>query len=146
MSKTQLYKDLLARMTKSNAEEFYLESSWIQYAIIEDRLNSVIRHAYPERGTELLETLRGMDRKITHITDKIHPKDQDCATTVHKLLLKTITKWKDRRNDLMHEIESAGSYTMLQSRTKKLALEGVKHVNDICNRVRKYKEAVSKRS
>lgn len=67
-----------------NATEagYFMEACWIQYAIVEDRFNSVIRHAYPEKERALLKTLRGLDRKLEHIADKIHPKDEDCLKTV----------------------------------------------------------------
>lgn len=145
MSKTKLYEDLHDRMTQAKNSQYYLESCWIAYGIIEDRLNSTIRHAY-DRGEELLETMRGMQRKIDHIKEKIHPNDHDCVKTVHKYLLGEIEDWKYRRNDLMHEIAEEASFEEVQSKTRSLAREGVDLDDDITNRVRKYKEKVRNRS
>ncbi len=126
-------------------EEFFMEACWIQYAIIEDRFNSVIRHAYPQRGEDLLKTLRGLDRKLEHITEKIHPKDSDCLKTVHKELLNRIRKWKDKRNTLMHEIAETDDLDSVQKKLKKLAPEGKELINELTARVWKYKKQVQKR-
>ncbi len=145
MDKTQLYKDLYSRMELSLEKQFYMEACWIQYAIIEDRFNSVIRHAYPEKGQQLLQSLRGLDKKLELIIRKIHPNDHDCLKTVHKSLLEKIKKWKDKRNTLMHEITESADIASVQKKLEKLAPEGKKLTSDLTNRVRKYKESVKKR-
>lgn len=144
--KTQLYKDLLARMELALLEGFYMEACWIQYAIIEDRFNSVIRHAYPKRGDELLKTLRGLDRKMDHIAQKIHPEDGDCQKTIHKDLIKRITHWKDKRNDLMHEIADADDLEKIQSKLKKMAPDGKELINELSAKVFKYKTLVERQN
>ncbi|ERJ17483.1 hypothetical protein SSPSH_003695 [Salinisphaera shabanensis E1L3A] len=146
MSKKQLYKDLLERMDLALLEEFYMEACWIQYAIIEDRFNSVIRNAYPENGTKLLKTLRGLDRKLEQISGKIHEDDHDCLKTVHKELLKRIKNWKNKRNTLMHEIAETDDLAKVQRKLKILAPEGKKLVNELSARVWKYKKLVERRS
>ena len=140
-----LYKDLIARMRMAEVAGFYMESCWIQYAIIEDRFNSVIRHAYPQRGAELLKTLRGLDRKLEHIADKIHPRDEDCLKLVHKELLQRIKRWKDKRNDLMHEIANQPDFADINSKLAALSPEGDGLVNELSSRVRKYKREVKAR-
>jgi gas vesicle protein len=145
MDKTKLYKDLYERMELSLKEKFFMEACWIQYAIIEDRFNSVIKHAYPEKGEQFLKSFRGLDRKLEHIVEKIHPKDQDCLKTVHKALLEKIKKWKDKRNTLMHEITKTTDIASVQKKLEKLAPEGKSLTSDLSNRVRKYKELVKKR-
>jgi hypothetical protein len=127
------------------SEGFYMEACWIQYAIIEDRLNSVIRHAYPKNGERLLTTLRGLDRKLEHIIEKIHKKDQDCLKTIHSELLGRIKNWKNIRNALMHEITDTPDYPSIQKKLEALSPVGTKLVNELGNRVRKYKAVVKKR-
>ena len=145
MSKSQLYKDLIARMNLALLEEFYMEACWIQYAIVEDRINSVIRHAYPKNGAKFLGMTRGLDRKFDHIRDKIHAQDDDCVKTINKDLLKRLVRWKDKRNNLMHEIADTDNLTNVQSRLKKLANEGKDLVNELSARVFKYKKLVARR-
>ncbi len=145
ISKTDLYKSLLARMDKASTAGYYMESCWIQYAIVEDRFNSVIRHAYPQQGAELLKTLRGLDRKLEHIAEKIHPRDSDCLKTVHKELLERIKRWKDKRNALMHEITETPDYETINEKLARLAPEGTALINELGSRVRKYKSLVKRR-
>lgn len=63
MSKTVLYEDLLKRMDLAIEQQFFLEASWIQYAIVEDRLNSVIRHAFPTNGKAYLAGRRLLSKR-----------------------------------------------------------------------------------
>lgn len=145
MSKSKLYKDLMARMDLALLEEFYMEACWIQYAIVEDRINSVIRHSYPKNGEEFLKTFRGLDRKFDHIRDKIHPADEDCVKTINKDLLKRLVRWKDKRNTLMHEIADTDNLARVQAQLKKLAPEGKNLVNELSAKVWKYKKLVARR-
>jgi hypothetical protein len=133
-------------MEKAETSEYFLEACWIQYAIIEDRFNSVIRHAYPTQGGTLLKSFRGLDRKMELIETKIHPVDEDCRTTVHKELISRIRKWKDRRNDLMHEITDSPSFTTIQRKVSVLAPEGAALVKELCARVRTFKLSKQKSS
>jgi len=146
MAKKDLYQAMLERMKLAIEAEFYLEACWIQYAILEDRLNSVIRHTYPKTGKKFLMAYRGFDRKIDHIIKKIHPENVLCKKSINKPLLESIRKWKDRRNDLMHEISDSAEYDTVQDEAQKIALEGVRHVNMLGNKVRKYKEAIKKQA
>ena len=140
-----MYEDLHQRMIEVKASEYYLESCWIAYGIIEDRINSTIRHAH-ERGDELLKTMRGMQKKIDHIKERIHPSDHDCLKTVHSHLLDQVEEWKEKRNNLMHEIADEATFEYVQIKTRFLAREGVRLADDIANRVRKYKQKVRRRS
>lgn len=141
MSKTILYKDLLSRMEKAESAGYFLEACWIQYSIIEDRFNSVIKHSYPKKGEALLKTFRGLDRKMEHIEVKIHPASEACRTTVHKELIARIRTWKDRRNDLMHEITDSPDFASIQAKVAVLAPEGAGLVRELCTRVRKFKSS-----
>lgn len=145
MSKRELYKALLARMKRAESAGYYMEACWIQYAIVEDRFNSVIRHAYPLQGADLLTTLRGLDRKLEHIENKIHARDEDCVKTVHKELLSRIRRWKDKRNTLMHEITDTPDYQAINDKLSRLSPEGGALINELASRVRKYKFLVKRR-
>ncbi|WP_176069933.1 hypothetical protein [Piscinibacter koreensis] len=133
-------------MKKADAAGYYMEACWIQYAIVEDRFNSVIRHAYPTQGEAFLKTLRGLDRKLEHISEKIHPRDEDCLKNVHKELLGRIKRWKDKRNDLMHEITDTPDFKSINDKLARMAPEGAALVNELASRVRKYKAAVHRRT
>ena len=44
MQKYENYKEQMRRLKKALKEQFYLEAISIEYAIIEDRIESVLRH------------------------------------------------------------------------------------------------------
>ena len=45
MQKYLNYKEQMGRLKKAIANSFYLEAIFIEYAIIEDRLESILRHS-----------------------------------------------------------------------------------------------------
>ncbi len=144
VAKTALYHEVLDRIQHAINESFFCEACWLQYAIIEDRVNSVIRHAHPKKGAEAVKSMRGLDTKIEHITKRIHGQDEGCRTTVNKDLIKRLTKWKNKRNALMHDLVDVSDFGKVQQKMKVLADDGVVLVNELCSRVAKYKDKKGK--
>ena len=98
--KYENYRAQSRRLASALRSGFYLEAVFIEYAIIEDRLESALTHAgafNPNRqGTitsklkkleKLCENKRGLARKFFSAE-----------------LLAAIRAWKDRRNPLVHEL------------------------------------------
>lgn len=125
-------------------EKFYIKAIWIQYAMIEDRFNSIVRHSYPEKGVDLLKTLRGLDNKLDHIVNRIHIRDEKRKKTVYKPLLEKIKVWKDERNYLMHEITNSPDMNSIQIHSMKLAKIGSTIVRELAGRTWQYKRMIKK--
>ena len=55
------YKEQMVRLKKAMAAQFFLEAIFIEYAVMEDRLESILRHSgvfYPERHNTIQAKLR----------------------------------------------------------------------------------------
>lgn len=119
------YKVQFARLNKAIKNEFYLEAIFIEYAILEDRTESVLHHA------GLWEAYLG-NRKIANISTKltfIKKKAQAKSSSFHAYfsddLLDQLRDWKNKRNPLIHDLlnQKLGDDDL-----KELALEGNKLV------------------
>ena len=51
MQKYANYKEQMGRLKKALSQGFYLEAIFIEYAILEDRLESVLRHSGKWNGS-----------------------------------------------------------------------------------------------
>lgn len=105
--KYENYKEQFRRLNKALANGFNLEAMFIEYAIIEDRTESVLRHggywdAYlKKRGNGRSATINS---KISYIQRKIESGDKLLAKYFFNDLLNEILTWKEERNRLIHAL------------------------------------------
>lgn len=106
MQKYENYKEQFKRLNKALDNGFNLEAIFIEYAIIEDRTESILKHA--EKWDSYLKNRRNgnstLDSKIRYI-QKIAENKKDVS---HKYfsddLLSEILAWKEERNKLIHAL------------------------------------------
>lgn len=108
--KHENYREQFNRLKKALSSEFYLEAIFIEYTVIEDRTESILRHA--GKWDSYLKKLRkGNPQKEPTLNSKInYIKSQ--AESGHKLLKKyfsdslldDILVWKEERNRLIHAL------------------------------------------
>lgn len=100
------YKTQFQRLNRALANEFYLEAIFIEYAIMEDRTESVLRHAglwpaYLKRRGKNMVTINS---KIKFIQEKARNK----SGLLHKYfsddLMDQVFNWKEKRNPLIHAL------------------------------------------
>ena len=102
------YAELMERLGKALREEFYYEAIFIEFALFEDRTESLLRHAgisaLDDRGHEL-----GLHDKIKLI--KRHSKFNNEHVEKHQLIsiLDDVDSWRRTRNDLMHDLANEES-------------------------------------
>lgn len=137
MQKYYNYKEQMDRLKKALREGFYLESIFIEYAVIEDRLESVLRHAGKWNPDA---------KRFPTITKKISTVAALAETAPAKRyfspeLLEKITVWKDRRNPLIHALLKQS----LQSQElESIAQEGNLIVKELCSKTTSYKRALER--
>ena len=139
--KNYKYSELLSRMDEAIEHEFYLEASWITYAILEDRLLSILK----ESG--------GGHDKIKMLGPKLGEVNKRMLNTLNMRkafygeLLPDLDRWKDKRNMLMHTMASeAKTAAELDDDSKQLAMEGRCIARELCAACRRYKKFNSKSS
>lgn len=137
MDKYEKYKDLMEKLNKSIKNEFFYEAIFIEYAILEDRTESLLRHAKINTKNSTI-TL-----KINKIkTNKIF-KDKYINKHLSIELLDKIIEWKNKRNELIHDLIKT-KYT--NNQIESIALEGyeiVKKVNNKSTLVNKYLDKIN---
>ena len=127
MEKYENYKEQFGRLKRSLANEFFLEAIFIEYAIIEDRTTSILRHAgvyNPEKHNKLVPKIRRIREII-----KVKNRKELLKKYITDELLDDITLWKDQRNALIHDL-------LNQKVTKEQLKTCAEHGYEICKALR----------
>ena len=141
--KYENYKEQFQRLNKALANGFNLEAMFIEYAIMEDRTESILRHAglweayLRKRGT------RGatINSKITYIQGKVTSGDKLLARYFSDNLLNQVLAWKEERNRLIHALLKQ---QFEHNEIMELAAQGNELVKTLRTRSGSYNRAVEK--
>lgn len=124
------YANLIDKMNKAIEEEFYFEAILLEYAILEDRTESILRHAnlmtIDENGNDLT-----LNTKIKTIRNNAKFIDPYIKKHLTNDLFKSINEWRIDRNRVIHSLVTE-SYT--NNEIKKLALEGKRIIKIMNNK------------
>ena len=103
MKKYEVYKSMNENLTKAMRSEFYYQAIFIEYAIIEDRCTSVLRHA----GVKYLDS-KGNEFKISEKLRRMRGNPAFLVPFVQQRitpeLLDEIIEWKRERDQLIHAL------------------------------------------
>ena len=141
--KYEVYRALKVDLKKALATGFYFEAVMIEYAIIENRLSSIIDHGgvwknpYNENKT--------ITAKIKAIKTQVEQKHPILSAKLKSEpeLFDEIVIWKDERNTFVHR---ACTHGYDKDELKKLAEDGKILVDKICNGADRVKKASEKSS
>ena len=100
MQKYNNYREQMGRLKKAVANHFLLEALFIEYAVIEDRTEAILRYAgifNPEKHTTLC-------RKLNRIADITRSKKSILRKYITEENISEIKRWKDDRNRLIHAL------------------------------------------
>lgn len=104
--KYQNYKEQFKRLNSALSSGFNLEAMFIEYAIIEDRSESVIRHA--GLWEKYVKSRKGhepnIDSKVRYIKKMAENKKDLSHKYFSPELLDSILSWKEDRNRLIHAL------------------------------------------
>ena len=140
MLKYENYKEQNKRLTKALQNEFYLEAVFIEYAIMEDRTESILRY---EGNTINSNGFVSIDRKITKI-EKIAENKKWLARKYFTIeFMEQIRTWKNKRNGLIHALIKKNTTT---HELIDLAEEGRQLTKELCRLSTNYKRAVSRQA
>lgn len=141
MQKYANYREQMGRLKKALAYQFYLEAVFIEYAIMEDRLESVLRHSgkwnpKPDQFVSI-----NIKRK------KVAKLAEEKKGLAHKYfsveLTDSIEKWITDRNQLIHALMKQSLHTEDLS---ELAEQGQDIVKTLCNKVSLYNRALERQA
>ncbi len=134
------YSNLMEKLKNAIENEYYYEAIFLEYAIIEDRTRSLLKHADITLNDENNRE-KTLNKKLYDITHNVIFKDEYIKKHLTKDLIDSCYKWKDNRNELIHDLIYA-KYE--DEEIKKIALDGydlVKTLNNKSTLVTKYLDA-----
>ena len=141
--KYENYREQFKRLNKALANGFNLEAMFIEYAIMEDRTESVLRHA--ELWDAYLNSRKGRGPTINSKIKYIKNRAENNKDILHKYfsddLLDRILEWKDERNRLIHALLKQ---ELEHNEVSKLAEQGNELVKLLRNRSSSYNRAADK--
>ena len=141
LQKYENYKEQMNRLKKAMANAFFLEALFIEYAIIEDRADAILR--YEGNAINATKGFVSIDRKLKKIIKIAEQKKSLPNRYFSDDLITRVAAWKEERNRLMHAL-------MKQNLTTEelcgLAEDGRTLTRELCNRANNYKRAVIRRS
>ena len=135
------YREQFKRLDKALNNNFYLEALFIEYAIMEDRTESILRY----EGNEI-KVKEGSFISINRKLDKIKKIAEQRKSLPERYfsdnLIECIQLWKDERNRMIHALMKQSLTT---EELTELALEGKILCRQLCNKANNYKRAVERR-
>ena len=135
--KYENYRVQSRRLSSALRSGFYLEAVFIEYAIIEDRLESALTHAgafNPNRQGSITSKLKKLEQLCGN-------KRGLARRYFSAELLAVIRAWKDRRNPLVHELMKQRATT---ADFESVAREGEALVKTLKSKVGSFNRAVDR--
>ena len=101
MEKYEIYKQLSSDLTKAMKQGFYYEAIFIEYAILEDRLASVLKYAGVENRSDQSWKI---SKKIGLIRGRKEFTSKFVRERLSLELLDSVKAWTEKRNGLIHDL------------------------------------------
>lgn len=137
MQKYANYRTQMGRLKKALSYQFYLEAIFIEYAILEDRLESVLRHGGnwdPKPGA-----FPSLDFKRKKVAKLAEERKNPIRKYFPIELTDGIEAWKNERNRVIHALMKQSLHTEDLS---KIAREGEALTKLICSKSTQYNRAL----
>lgn len=143
MQKYENYKEQFKRLNRAMNQCFYLEAMFIAYAIMEDRTESILRHA--GKWEAYLKKRNGRDPSINSKIKYIQGQAGLNKTLLNKYfsdnLLTEILEWKDERNRMIHALMKQALTT---EELENLALQGKNLARALTNKSGSFNRAMDR--
>ena len=97
------YKTQMGRLKRALKSQFYLEALFIEYAIIEDRTEAILRYENNSIKTKEGQFV-SLDRKLNKILDITREKKSLPNKYIKSEIIIEIKEWKEDRNRLIHAL------------------------------------------
>lgn len=141
--KYENYREQFKRLNSALHNGFNLEAMFIEYAIMEDRTESILRHA--GKWEAYLKSRKGrepnIDSKIRYIQKLAEQKKTLPNKYFSDDLLNGILQWKEERNRLIHALLKQ---QLEHGEVAELAAQGKELADALRNRTGNYNRAVDR--
>lgn len=137
------YKEQFKRLNRAIASGFNLEAMFIAYSIMEDRSESVLKHA--GKYDRYIEKLKGRNPSIDSKIKEIQKCRSNRKDLMYRYfaddLLDKILIWKEERNRMVHALLKQ---ELTSEELENLALQGKEYARQFCNRATNYRRALER--
>lgn len=137
MQKYLNYKIQMGRLNKAIKSEFYLEAIFIEYAVLEDRVESILRHG----GTFRPNRHNTLNSKLNRLEEMQRNKKGPLRKYLSDEFIAEIRLWRDKRNQLMHAMMKR---TVTKDEIAATVDEGREIIKRLNSKVSSYSRAVEK--
>ena len=142
--KYENYREQFKRLNSALRSGFNLEAMFIEYAIMEDRTESILRHA--DKWDAYLNHRKGrnptIDSKVRYIQKLAEQKNTLPNKYFSDDLLERILVWKEDRNRLIHALLKQ---QLGHNEVSELAAQGKLLVDELRKRAGNYNRAMDRR-
>ncbi len=142
--KYENYREQFKRLNSALRSGFNLEAMFIEYAIMEDRTESILRHA--AKWDAYLNYRKGrnltIDSKVRYIQKLAEQKKTLPNKYFSDDLLDRILAWKEDRNRLIHALLKQ---QLGHNEIRELAAQGKQLVDELRKRAGNYNRAMDRR-
>ncbi len=135
MEKYENYKEQMERLKKAINNHFLLEAIFIEYAVLEDRSESILRYS----GVFKPEKHNTLHRKLSKIGELVRNKKSLLRKYITEEMVATIVEWKDKRNTFIHSLMKQH---LSSAELEELATQGQLLVKTLCSKSTSYKRAL----
>ena len=140
MLKYENYKEQMKRLKAAMTSQFYLEAIFIEYAILEGRLESALRHSgkwhpKPDQHTSI-------DRKVKLFMAQAEERNSFAQKYFQAEMMQEILDWKNRRNPLIHSLMKQQLHT---EDLEVLATDGIAIVKRVSGKVSLFNKALERK-
>lgn len=137
MQKYSNYKVQMSRLKKAMDNHFLLEALFIEYAIVEDRCESLLLHSGKKVNPRA--TLSQKLKEIGKLSSK-----PDCCMNLYVApkLIEEISEWSFKRNDFIHHLMTQ---RFSKEELEQLVLDGRDITKILCSKTTSYKRALDRK-
>ena len=134
------YQEQFKRLDRALKQKFYLEAMFIEYAIMEDRCDSILGY---ENNQINSKNFVSIDRKLDKIKKIAEQKHSLPNRYFSDDLIDMIKLWKNKRNGLFHALLKKELTT---KGLEKMAQEGYDLARQLCNKAGNYKRTLERKN
>lgn len=130
VQKYETYKSMHESLSKALKNEFYYKAIFIEYAILEDRLASVLKYAeipYTDKSGQDI----GIKTKLNRIESRKELSDKFYKDRLTPALIQECRTWTDERNSLIHHM---ANLPYDSEKIRQIAIDGNELVRQVKNK------------
>ncbi len=131
------YKEQMTRLKRALNAQFYLEAISIEYAIIEDRIESALRHA----GTFRPDKHNMLNKKLNRLAEMRRNSKTLANKYFSEELIQEVHSWKNERNPMTHALLNLQLHT---EDLREVAERGEKLLKKVNSKVSLYNRALDR--